>query len=799
MEHVKELSGVIKRKNTFSASSADLLVNSNAIVQKVKDNQAVSKEGELRIAQSKKKCYFILAPASLYYSDSKDIFNRTLEGDVSIAELSLKTHSIASVNKERFSFDFVSLNDQQFHLTLTAASLAEMEVWVQAIQDNMTKLNQKAFLPGRHRIERSLFLRVWGARKIPPSNAYCTIIFQGVEVGRTDLCLNSNTPHWDSQFQFKELDSELKEATITLNEQRENGDAIPLGSVNLSLDAALMNRTKEERSVIGWFSLMKNVLNETNQAITFTITATLTASVFAINRIVINNLSPAMKKNYKAQVVYQGQPLVETGAETEMQEWQWPVPENPQEAREVKLILYDGAQDRLLGTTTHSINEMGNKTHTYIIRATTQGEIRVEAGYTETSVLPDSVYDNIFSLFCESDMKFCLMIYQMPHDLIGEIAEELIKALEVRHCAVHFIKVLIELEIHSCTHHQLLFRANTLATKALDAYMRLIGLPHLKKALAPILTEIFKGKKSCEIDYQKLEDTKLIKKHSENLIGYVTQIFEAVQKSLNWIPLSLRNIMFFVRKHIRVRWPDEENVIYIGPASFFFLRFVCPVIVTPALAGFTEITISKNVARDLTLIAKVLQALANFTNFGQKEGFMISANDFLELNRFNMKKFLDKLCTIPETPIDQAPLQHSDINWGMEMAYLTDFLLSKRSHFEQAFPNDPIIDRMKVVLDEFSVQKHHIEVDGLPSPSGTNATNTASSTAAGKSVSKKPLVVEVGDDATPEVLPDASLANLTPVQLREEYSKLATKYVQLKSDYTALEEKQKKMTNAEVI
>jgi hypothetical protein len=47
--------------------------------------------------------------------------------------------------------------------------------------------------------------------------------------------------------------------------------------------------------------------------------------------------------------------------------------------------------------------------------------------------------------------------------------------------------------------------------------------------------------------------------------------------------------MCFIRKHIKDRWPDEENIIYIGPASFFFLRFACPVIVTPALAGFTGI------------------------------------------------------------------------------------------------------------------------------------------------------------------------------------------------------------------
>lgn len=45
----------------------------------------------------------------------------------------------------------------------------------------------------------------------------------------------------------------------------------------------------------------------------------------------------------------------------------------------------------------------------------------------------------------------------------------------------------------------IIFRSNTLATKALEMYMKLVALPHLHKMLKPTITELYKGKKACEV------------------------------------------------------------------------------------------------------------------------------------------------------------------------------------------------------------------------------------------------------------------------------------------------------------
>lgn len=48
-------------------------------------------------------------------------------------------------------------------------------------------------------------------------------------------------------------------------------------------------------------------------------------------------------------------------------------------------------------------------------------------------------------------------------------------------------------------------------------------------------------------------------------------------------------------------------------------------------------------ARNLTLVAKTLQTLANFTKFQGKENFMEFINDFLEREATAMKQFLQSI------------------------------------------------------------------------------------------------------------------------------------------------------------
>ena len=61
-----------------------------------------------------------------------------------------------------------------------------------------------------------------------------------------------------------------------------------------------------------------------------------------------------------------------------------------------------------------------------------------------------------------------------------------------------------------------------------------------------------------------------------------------------------------------------------------------------------------NVARDLALLAKSIQTLANFTVFTKQEEFMMPMNNWIEETKPRVKKFLDDLSSIPSAPVDEV-------------------------------------------------------------------------------------------------------------------------------------------------
>ena len=51
----------------------------------------------------------------------------------------------------------------------------------------------------------------------------------------------------------------------------------------------------------------------------------------------------------------------------------------------------------------------------------------------------------------------------------------------------------------------------------------------------------------------------------------------------------------------------------------------------------------EKMARKLTLVAKVIQNMANFARFGVKEEYMCFMNDFVEKEIKNMKQFINTI------------------------------------------------------------------------------------------------------------------------------------------------------------
>merc|ERR1719223_2422949 len=100
----------------------------------------------------------------------------------------------------------------------------------------------------------------------------------------------------------------------------------------------------------------------------------------------------------------------------------------------------------------------------------------------------------------------------------------------------------------------------------------------------------------------------------------------------------------------RKAFPNEEHLPYSLAGTFFFLRFICPVIVFPDKNGIWELEVPQKTRRALTIISKILQRLTlREPSFNVKEALMIPMKEFFaeQSEKGTMKMFFDLMGTPP--------------------------------------------------------------------------------------------------------------------------------------------------------
>ncbi|KAJ5499607.1 RasGAP protein C-terminal [Penicillium expansum] len=126
--------------------------------------------------------------------------------------------------------------------------------------------------------------------------------------------------------------------------------------------------------------------------------------------------------------------------------------------------------------------------------------------------------------------------------------------------------------------------------------------------------------------------------------GFITTIIESVDEA----PYGIRWICKQIRSLSRRKYPDaQDQTICTLIGGFFFLRFINPAIVTPRSYMLIDATPTDKPRRTLTLIAKMIQNLANKPSYA-KEPYMASLQPFIQQNKERVNKFLLDLCEVQD-------------------------------------------------------------------------------------------------------------------------------------------------------
>uniref|UniRef100_A0A8D2J533 RAS protein activator like 1 n=1 Tax=Varanus komodoensis TaxID=61221 RepID=A0A8D2J533_VARKO len=316
------------------------------------------------------------------------------------------------------------------------------------------------------------------------------------------------------------------------------------------------------------------------------------------------------------------------------------------------------------------------------------GALRLRVRLTEDRILPSRYYQPLIDLLVESILcpvtSLTLLEDVCSVESRQDVATKLVKIFLGQGLVVPFLDYLNLREVSRTTDPNTLFRSNSLASKSMEQFMKVVGMPYLHEVLKSIINRIFDEKKYVELDPCKIEPSSLseaqIRESSLGVLeGYLGDIVESIVSSTEKCPPFMRMAFKQLHKRVKDHFVEVENqdIRYIAISGFLFLRFFAPAILTPKLFHLHDQHADPQTSRTLLLLAKAVQSIGNLgLQLGQgKEAWMQPLFPFILSSIGRVKEFLDKLIDVDS---EAGELPRSALLEGAPSATIKEGYLQKR-------------------------------------------------------------------------------------------------------------------------
>ncbi|KAK9763463.1 hypothetical protein K7432_009824 [Basidiobolus ranarum] len=298
------------------------------------------------------------------------------------------------------------------------------------------------------------------------------------------------------------------------------------------------------------------------------------------------------------------------------------------------------------------------------------GDIRLRLRYDEVVVLPSVNYEELMEMILNVESKIIFDLVGISKNLEW-FSENMMRIYEGRNYATEWLTYLAYHEVNSTDDSNILFRGNSILTKAIDSYMKMVGLQYVDEAIGDIVRSICEHKIVCEVDMMKLDKGQDIRSQWRILLTYTKMLWRAIEKSRAKCPCELRVFFANLRKIIFDKFANELD------KSLWFSLFAIVLSRGPIPKAIWLEHPDNKTRRTLTLLAKSLQCLANLADFGSKEPYMIHMNEFIRQNATSLMEFIDYVATNPVSmtpPLKVLPPYQSAETFFMppRIPYLVD-------------------------------------------------------------------------------------------------------------------------------
>lgn len=244
------------------------------------------------------------------------------------------------------------------------------------------------------------------------------------------------------------------------------------------------------------------------------------------------------------------------------------------------------------------------------------GALRLRATYSNDIIMGLPEYAALEDLICDPDVEILTILNQFCHRDHLTLARALSNIFRYKKTSTRILTKLLERELALELETANLSRTSTLTTALVESYLRSMCQVVLNKCLRGTVKRLLDDKICCELNPAKLESHNISQKACENfetLLFLLDKLVNSIYDSIPFYPIKVRYLFAYLQRIVRHRWPDEPLTRTRIVSGFLFLRLICPTILNPKQFNLISETPSENAIRNLTLVAKCLQSLANLT------------------------------------------------------------------------------------------------------------------------------------------------------------------------------------------